>query len=594
MEKSKKIPLILAITTTTLASICSLIYLIVTLLCTKNNINHTFLVINGLLIFLFTISLEITVLIKKGKIRNTVFSITSLLISIFIVFNILSNLNIIKLPTLDTLKSFYNTNVNDVLNWGNKNKIKINQTYEYSDTIKEFNVISQDIAAGTLLKDVKELNLLISSGPNPDKTFILQSLIGMNIDDALEILNSNFMKNIEINYEINDTYDKDIIIEQSINGEIRRSDNLVLTVSLGKQEDLLPVELIDFKGKTLFDASLWLKRNGFEFELSYEFSNDYSKDICIGQSEVAGNTIDPKETKITLIISKGKEIIIPDFTTMTVSEATNWISENKLKVKFKEEYDSELSEGTIISSSMAINTAAEEGDTITLTISKGRLKMESFNSINEFRAWAESLGLEYEENSEFSNSDIGSIISTTPNVGEYINLHDKLYVTYSKGKSTTIPNFYNKSKSEADSLCYNYNLKCYYSYRYSSSISSGYIISQSMSQNSEVAQNTSITLYISSGPEPVKPTATPTPTPIVCSSTATYQLFMQQSWIVPGSASSTISTLKEKLSAKYPNITFVFQTKASNDASGLIHDDSPIKLGSTIQDCKTYTIIINE
>ena len=69
---------------------------------------------------------------------------------------------------------------------------------------------------------------------------------------------------------------------------------------------------------------------------------------------------------------------------------------------------------------------------------------------------------------------------------------------------------------------------------------------------------------------------------------------MQQSWIVPGSSSSTISTLKEKLKANYPNVTFIFQTKASNDAAGLIHDDSPTKLGSTIQDCKTYTIIINE
>ena len=594
MTNNKKIPLILAISTTTLASICSLIFLIVTLLCTKNNINHTFLVVNSIFIFIFCILLEISILIKKGKIRNFIFAGASFIISLFIIFNILSNLNIIKLPTLDTLKSFYNTNINEALSWGNSNKIKINQTYEYSDTISEFNIISQDIAAGTLLKDIKELNLLVSSGPNPDKTFTLQSLIGMKIDEALEIINSNYMKNIEINYEINDTYERDVIIEQNINGEVKRSDNLIIKVSLGKKEDLLPVELIDFKGKTIFEASLWLKRNGFNYELSYEFDENYSKDICIGQSEAAGTTVNPNETKITLIISKGKQITIPDFTSMSVTEATSWITDNKLKVKFKEQYDNELAEGTIISSSYAINTAAEEGETIVLTVSKGRLKMEQFDNINSFRAWAENLGLEYEENSEFSDKEMGSIISSTPSTGEYINLNEKIHITYSKGKSTNVPNFYNKSKSEADSLCYNYNLKCYYSYRYSSSISSCYIISQSMSSGSEVAENTSITLYISSGPEPTKPTSAPTPTPVVCSSTETHQLFMQQSWIVPGSANSTIATLKEKLKAKYPQVSFVFQTKASNEASGLIHDDSPTKLGSTIQDCKTYTIIINE
>ena len=114
-----------------------------------------------------------------------------------------------------------------------------------------------------------------------------------------------------------------------------------------------------------------------------------------------------------------------------------------------------------------------------------------------------------------------------------------------------------------------------------------------MTTDSVVAQGTSITLYISVGPEPVKTTVAPVTAP-VCSSTKTYQLFMQQSWIVPGSSSSTIATLKEKLKANYPNVTFVFQTKASNDASGLIHDVSATKWGSTIQDCITYTIIINE
>ena len=565
----------------------SIIFLIYTLLFCDKQINQTFLIISSLILFLFSISLFMTSLFKQKTFHNILFSISCVLATIFIGFNLLVLTNTIKLHTLETLKSFYNTNINDVLLWGEKNNITINQLYEYSDTIAEYNIISQDIAAGTLLKDIKEINVLVSSGPSLDKKFILQSLVGMKIDDAMEIINKNFMSNVKINYELNDTYEKDTILEQSISGEIRRSYELTLLVSLGKESDLVPVELIDFKGKSLFEADLWLKRNGIKYEIAYEFSDNINRNYCISQSEKAGTVIDPKTNTITLIVSKGKEIVIPDFTTMTVNEVTSWVSEHKLKLTFKESYDNEIEEGKIISSSAAINTKLEEGAIVEITVSKGKLKMEAFDSIGAFRSWANSLGLQFEENAEFSDKLNGEIISTTPNVGEVINIKDTIHVTYSKGKSTTIPNFYNKSKYEADSLCSNYSLDCYYSYRYSSEVSAGNIMYQSMSSGSEVAEYTGITLYISSGPEPE-------PEPVyTCTSTETHTLIIQPAW-VGGSASATISTLKEKLASKYPNVTFYFSTKAGNRSSGYIHSDSPITSGSTIQDCQEYTIIINE
>ena len=100
-------------------------------------------------------------------------------------------------------------------------------------------------------------------------------------------------------------------------------------------------------------------------------------------------------------------------------------------------------------------------------------------------------------------------------------------------------------------------------------------MSQSMSKNSVVAENTSITLTISNGPEPIKKPAPVTPT---CNSSNTYTLVIQPNWVTGGSANTTIATLKSKLSAQYR----------------YIHDDSPITSGSTIKDCNTYTIIINE
>lgn len=590
-KTKKKGSLIVLCIIVSIVMILSTIYLGFNIINSKNEVNNLFTIINSSIIFLISIVFGISSIMQKAKIKNILLSITGIFMSIFIIFNLLTNLNIIKLPTQETLGNLTNKNINDVLIWAEKKNIKINQTYEYSDLIQEYFIISQDVNSNTLIKDIKEINLTVSSGPNYDKKIILQNLVGLNIDEALKIIDENFMNNVTINYEINDTTEKDIIISQNINGEIKRNDSLELVVSLGKEEDLAPVQMIDLKGKSLFDVTLWLKRNGIKYEITYEFSDTISRDYCVSQSEKEGTTIDPKIQIITIIISKGKEINIPDFTSMSVNDATKWITENKLKLKFNEEYDNEIEIGSIISSNYPINSKVEEGTTIELTISKGKLKMESFDSIASFRAWADGLNLHYEEDSEFNDSVSGTIISVTPNVGEYINLNETIKIVYSKGPSTTVPDFYGKTKSSASSLCSSSKLKCSFTYKYSSSVNEGYIMAQSMSKNSVVAENTSITLTISNGPQPVAPSKPSEPT---CNSTNTYTLIIQPNWVTGGSASTTIATLKSKLSSQYPNITFNYTTKAGNNPAGYIHDDSPITSGSTIKDCNTYTIIINE
>ncbi len=568
-------------------SVCaSAIFLVFTIIGLKNEINNLFWMINGLILFLISCLFALSIFTKDSKYQNICHGVTSIFISCFILFNLLSLTNIIKIPTQDLLGNFVNKNISELITFSEKHNIKINQVFDYSDYTKEYNIISQDVSANTLLKKVKEINVIVSSGANPSKTIMLQNLVGLDIDDALKIINENFMNNVEVDYEFSDDVTKNVVISQNINGEIKRNDLLKLVVSLGNENELEPVKMENLKNKSLFDATLWLKRNGFEYEIKYEFSDSVKRNYCLSQSEKEGTIVDPNETVITLIISKGKEIIAPDFTSMSVSEATIWISEHNLKVSFKEEYDNEIKQGDIISSNKPLNTKLEEGETIEITTSKGKLVMERFDNIEAFRAWANSLNIAYEENNEFSDSTAGTIIKIEPAIGEAINLNEKVYVTYSKGKSTTVPNFYNKSKSDASSLCNKYSLTCYYSYRYSNSVSKDYVVSQSLSSGSTVAEGTGITIYLSKGsePKPVVPT---------CDSTATHTLRIQQNWVTGGTADSTISTLKAQFKEKYPLVTFNFVKKDGNLRSGFIHVDSPISNNSTVQDCKTYTIIIN-
>ena len=54
---------------------------------------------------------------------------------------------------------------------------------------------------------------------------------------------------------------------------MRRNEELILKFSLGREEDLEPVNLKELKDMEEFDAILWLKRNGIKYEIEYEFSD---------------------------------------------------------------------------------------------------------------------------------------------------------------------------------------------------------------------------------------------------------------------------------------------------------------------------------
>ena len=139
----------------------SILYLGYTLLFCKDQTNNLFLIISSFILFIFMSIFSVASLITKVKIKNIMLSIASCIMVLFIAFNILSLQGIIKLPTQEVLDSLVGKNINEVLSWGKNNNITINMTYEYSDTIIEYNIISQDVFPNTLLKKVKEINVVV-------------------------------------------------------------------------------------------------------------------------------------------------------------------------------------------------------------------------------------------------------------------------------------------------------------------------------------------------------------------------------------------------------------------------------------------------
>ncbi len=583
--------------------ILSLGYLGFNLIFAKDEINNTFLIVNASILALFALFLTLTMIISKLKVKNILGIFTSIIFSGFIIFNFLVAKDIINLPTQALLENFTGKSITEALKWAKENNIDVKQIYEYSDNILEYNIITQSVSPNTLLKKVDEITFTVSYGPNYDKIVSIPNMVGWEIDSAIKTINENFLNNVNIEYEINDEVKKDIIINQSTSGQIRRNDELTLTVSLGREDELEPVEMINLQDKSLFEATLWLKRHGIKYEIEYVFSDKVKKDFVVGQKTEVGEMVDPKEDTVTLVISKGKKIIVPDLTKMTVDEVTTWIMENNLKVSFESKYDSSIEAGKIIEADYSENDEVEAGTIITVTISKGPLKMPKFNNVTEFRNWANSNSIEYREEYEFNDEiNNGDIIKTIPEADTVINYSDTIIIKISYGKPVTIPNFIGKSRGEIENTCYNIGLNCTFYYNGYSNTPYDIAQNQNKVEGAQVVSGTYVSIGLSSGPKPAennqpnndKPQENP-PTN-QCTSTEQHRLKIEKDWIMGGSAQATINTLTQKLKEKYPNVKFDFGKDSCNLPAGYISEKSPITNNSTIKDCqdKAYTIIVCE
>lgn len=581
------------------ALVSSLSFLIYTIVKSTDQVNQPYLIITSICLFIISSFMVLTGYTSNKKVKKGLELFGIVLITLYTGFQFLVTSNILILPTLKTVGDFSNISINEVVKWANKNKITLEQTYEYSDSIESDHVISQSIPANTLVKEIKSLEVVVSNGPNYESIVSIPNMIGWNIDDVVLKIKELKLNNVNIEYQFNEAIEKDVAFEQNKSGEVRRNEEINITFSLGNEADLKPVNLKDLANLEEFDAILWLKRNGIRYEISYEFSNDIKAGNVISTTPDSGTLINQKETTVQIIISKGPKIIAPDLMKMSLDEITEWAIKNKLVIIYESEYNSEIKAGEIIRVSVKEGDTLEENARIHIITSKGTLKMITIadGDITALRNFANENKLTLNEESEFSETvEKGKFISISKKPGEEINPGDEFKVVISLGASIELPSFIGMSASKAQTTCNNLGITCKMSYVYSSK-TKGIIFNQSMSSGSKVIDGTTVVLTVSNGPKPSGngSNSTNKPTTPTCTEKSLGNLNIQEGWLSPGNSSKTISSLKSKLASAYPDAIFNIVTKDHNSInSGLIHPSSPTNNGTPIVSCKTYTIYVVE
>jgi len=204
----------------------------------------------------------------------------------------------------------------------------------------------------------------------------------------------------DVKHAYSDTVERGTVISTDPvpGSRIRQNDSVTLTISDGPQTVKVP----DLAGYRLDKARSVLKDEGLEPGMvTREFSTDVPRGFVIGTEPVAG-TERKAGSAIALTVSKGSPIDVPDVTGQGLADARERLTEAGLKVRVAEQrVHSEYDKGQVARQNPGPGGRAAEGDTVTLTVSKGPVMVEVpdvvGDGVDEARDKLEAAGFQVDE-----------------------------------------------------------------------------------------------------------------------------------------------------------------------------------------------------
>ncbi|WP_199862515.1 Stk1 family PASTA domain-containing Ser/Thr kinase [Streptomyces sp. Root431] len=201
-----------------------------------------------------------------------------------------------------------------------------------------------------------------------------------------------------------DVYERGTVmaVDPAPGERVRGNATVVLTLSRGPEIVKVP----NLRNKPLAEAKRLLKAEGLApGVVTEEFSDSVAQGAVIGSDPEPGTERRP-DSAVALVVSKGSPIDVPDTTGETVADATATLQEAGLTVEVApERINSPEDAGTVAAQSLAEGSRAAEGDTITLTVSKGPKLVEvpdvTEETTDDARAALEDAGFEVEVKKSF-------------------------------------------------------------------------------------------------------------------------------------------------------------------------------------------------
>ena len=383
-----------------------------------------------------------------------------------------------------------------------------NVTTEFSDTVPEGTVISQNPIGGTEVLPGTAVDLVISLGQEP---VAVPDVVGKAQAAAEAAITGASLTVGNVTTEFSDTAPEGTVISQNPTGgtEVLPGTAVDLVISLGQE----PVAVPDVVGQAQATAEAAITGANLAVgNVTTEFSDTVPEGDVISQNPTAGTEVLPG-TAVDLVVSLGVQPVgVPDVVGQAQADAEATIVAAEFTVgEVTEEFSDTAPAGTVISQSPAGGTEALPGTAIALVISAGPEPVVVPNVVGQLQADAEGAIVAAElivgdVTIEFSDSvPEGQVISQTPEGGAEVAPGSAVNLVVSAGvEPVVVPDVIGLPQADAEAALVDDGLAVgEVSQVESDTVPKGAVISQSPEAGNEVAPGTAVDLVVSLGSAPV-------------------------------------------------------------------------------------------
>ena len=206
---------------------------------------------------------------------------------------------------------------------------------------------------------------------NTPKDVVIPDVTDMEYEEAVDQLET-----LKLKVEKDTTFSEEIAEGRVVSTDppagrtVKEKTTVKVFVSEGKEK----IEFDDYVGKNFSQVERILLDEGYKEVRAYDVVSDEPVGTIITQIQPApGTEVVPEDTVVIFEVSSGpKQISLGNLIGLSLDQVKEYAEKNTLKIEVNEDYYDTVEAGKISNQSPSANSSVREGDTITVTVSKGR------------------------------------------------------------------------------------------------------------------------------------------------------------------------------------------------------------------------------
>ncbi len=336
--------------------------------------------------------------------------------------------------------------------WSKPVQVDIYSSQCYSDQVPKGQVIQQRPAAGEMIRQGDDIQLVFSLGRVEIPSHLGQTRLDvLRWQDDLNSQGAGLTVVFGEDYGTRGSAGK--VIQQSIvNDQVEIGATLEVTLSLG-----MIMATPDFSGMNEHEITRLANELGLWVQYTYQNSTVVNRGYIISQIPRSGAPVTDQD-KITVTISMSDvanpKLVVADFLSMKANEILAWGVHNDVHIDLYKVPHSFVAAGSVVSQSVRQGTLVDPGTLISVAISSGdqpqikSTQVPDFSTLSESQAneWARQAGVSLivlRRHSDVHARDI--FYHQSVPTGSFVHQNDVLTLSQSLGR-LTVPSFVGKTK----------------------------------------------------------------------------------------------------------------------------------------------------